>query len=328
MKTNTMLRKLGSTELMVSPIGLGTWQFSKRKNLAGKFWSALTDEESYQIIKASYESGINWFDTAELYGNGESEKTLSRALKKAGITDDDVIVATKWSPFFRFADSIIKTIDKRQGALNGYTISLHQVHNPMSFSSISKEMAAMAKLSDQGKIKYVGVSNFSAEQMRKAYHELARYGYSLASNQVQYNLLNRKIERNKILETAKELGIAIIAYSPLAQGILTGKYHDNPDQIKTKKGFRKRMSAFRRSNLEKTNPVVEILKDIAEKHNATPAQVALNWLVNFHNEQVFAIPGASNVNQAKSNAKAIHLKLTNEEMQTIDITSSKLNEPK
>ncbi|MFP4019138.1 MAG: aldo/keto reductase, partial [Bacteroidales bacterium] len=290
MDTPSNLRKLGNTNLMVSPIGLGTWQFSKRKNLVGKFWPSLTDEESYEIIKTSFENGINWFDTAELYGNGESERTLVRGLQKYNIKDNEVVVATKWSPIFRFANSITKTIDKRKEALNGYTISLHQVHNPMSFSSIRKEMESMARLADEEKIKYIGVSNFSAKQMRKAYHELAKYGHTLASNQVHYNLLNRKIEKYKILETAKELGIAIIAYSPLAQGLLTGKYHKNPKEIKNKKGFRKRMSAFNNKNLEKTKPLIDTLNEIAAQHDTTPAQVALNWLVNFHEKTVFAIP--------------------------------------
>lgn len=323
-KSNQNLRKFGNTELVLTPIGLGTWQFSKRKNLAGKFWPSLTDEQSYDIVKASYENGINWFDTAELYGNGESERTLSRALQNAGINDEDVVIATKWSPIFRFASSIVKTAGKRQKALSPYSIDLHQVHNPMSFSSIRKEMFAMAKLVNQAQIKYVGVSNFSAKQMRKAFHELAKYGYTLASNQVHYNLLNRKIERNQIMETAKELGVSIIAYSPLAQGILTGKYHENPEAIKSKKGFRKRMGSFRQTALERTKPLIEILKEIAQKHEATPAQVALNWLINFHGNQVFAIPGASNTKQAENNAKAMQLKLTEEEMDRLDEESRKV----
>ncbi len=324
MDTPSNLRKLGNTNLMVSPVGLGTWQFSKRKNLVGKFWPSLTDEESYEIIKTSFENGINWFDTAELYGNGESERTLVRGLQKYNIKDNGVVIATKWSPFFRFANSITKTIDNRQEALNGYTISLHQVHSPMSFSSIRKEMEAMARLAEEKKIKYIGVSNFSADQMRKAYHELAKHGHTLASNQVYYNLLNRKIEKYKILETAKELGIAIIAYSPLAQGLLTGKYHKKPKEIKNKKGFRKRMSAFSNKNLAKTKPLIDTLNEIAAQHEATPAQVALNWLVNFHEKTVFAIPGASNTRQAQSNAKAMKLVLSKDEMKTIDKESRKI----
>jgi aryl-alcohol dehydrogenase-like predicted oxidoreductase len=182
----------------------------------------------------------------------------------------------------------------------------------------------MAKLVNENNIQYVGVSNFSASQMRKAYHELAKFGYTLASNQVQYSLLQRKIEKNQVLETAKELGVAIIAYSPLAQGILTGKYHDNPEDIKTKKGFRKRMGGFRESSLKETQPLINKLKEIAEEHYASPAQIALNWLVNYHGNHVFAIPGASSTKQAESNAKAMQIQLSNDEMDALNEESWKI----
>jgi len=251
MEHKDLLRKLGNSDLMVSPLGLGTWQFSKRKNLAGKYWPSLSDEDSYEIVRTSYENGINWFDTAEMYGGGESERTLSGALKHADISDTEVVVATKWMPFFRTSASIVKTIEKRREALEGYNISLHQIHNPASFASIRSQMKAMARLVHEQKIECVGVSNFSAQQMRKAYHELDQHGLKLVSNQVHYNMINRKIEFNGIMEAARELNIAIIAYSPLAQGILTGKYHDEPGAIRNKKGFRKRMGSFQARGLKK-----------------------------------------------------------------------------
>ena len=319
-------RKLGNTDLLLSPIGLGTWQFSKRKNLAGKFWPELSDSDSFDIVRTSYENGVNWFDTAELYGNGESERTLVRAFKYAGIKDENVAIATKWSPIFRTAGSILKTIDARQEALDGFTISLHQIHTPHSFSSIRKEMEAMATLADQRKIKYIGVSNYSANQMRKAYQELNRRGYVLASNQVKYNLLDRKIEFNETMKVAKELGIAIIAYSPLAQGLLTGKYHDNPESIRSEKGLRKLLSSFKQKGLDKSRPLVDLLRSIAQKHGITPAQVALNWVINFHGQHVFAIPGAKNTEQAKSNAVAMKIELSQDEMNKLDEVSRNLNQ--
>jgi aryl-alcohol dehydrogenase-like predicted oxidoreductase len=321
MDNKKLLRHLGNSELMVTPIGLGTWQFSKRNNLAGRFWPFLSEEESHEIVKTSLNNGINWFDTAEMYGGGESEKTLSRALQQSGVDDKEVIIATKWNPILRTARSITKTIGNRQEALAPYTISLHQVHNPASFSNIKAEMKAMAKLVKDQKIKYVGVSNFSASQMRKAHEELQKHGLKLVSNQVRYNLLYRKIEQNGILETARELNVAIIAYSPLAQGILTGKYHENPDAIRSKKGFRKNMGAFKESGLYKTRPLVDKLKEMAEKYDATAAQVALNWTVNSHGNSVVAIPGASNTRQAESNAKAMQINLSEEDMDQIDQAS-------
>lgn len=315
---NNILRNFGNTDLKLSPIGLGTWQFSKGKNLAGKFWPVLSDEASFEIVKAAYNNGINWFDTAEMYGNGESERTLARALKDSGISDSDVVLATKWMPIFRTASSIISTINDRLEALEPYAISLHQVHNPASFSSIKKQMAAMAKLAEQKKIKFIGVSNFSAKQMRKAHKELEKHGLVLASNQVHYNLLRRNIESNGIMDTARELGIAIIAYSPLAQGILTGKYHENHENIKEIKGFRKIMPAFKKRSLQKKQPLINALKEIAKKHDATPAQISLNWLTNFHGGLVFAIPGASSAKQVESNTSAMNIKLTDEELNLID----------
>ena len=317
-------RKLGNSELMVTPIGLGTWQFSKRKNLAGKYWPMLSDEESYAIVQTSYNQGVNWFDSAEMYGNGESERTLARALHAANISDDQVIVATKWKPIFRTARSIKNTIDQRIAALDGYTIALHQIHHPLSFSGIPAQMKAMADLVKDQKIRYVGVSNFSASQMRKAHAELARHGIQLVSNQVHYNMVNRKIEYNGVLEAARELGMAIIAYSPLAQGVLTGKYHDAPESIRGKQGFRKRIGSFKEKGLEKTRPLIDKLREVAANHQATAAQVALNWLTNYHDGTVFAIPGASNTHQAESNAGSMQLELTKEEMKTLDQASIQL----
>lgn len=317
-------RRLGKSELFLTPLGLGTWQFSKRNNLAGKFWSTLSDEESYDIIETSFKNGINWYDTAELYGGGESERTLTRGLQKAGIDNNEVVVATKWWPVFRWASNILKTIEQRKEALKPYTISLHQVHMPFSFSSTKAEMQKMKQLVEQGDIKYIGVSNFSADKMKRAYEELDKHGLKLISNQVRYSLLDRKIEKNGILKTANDLGVSIIAYSPLAQGVLTGKYHQDPALIKGKKGFRKMLPAFKRSKLEKTKPLVDLLEKVAHKYESTPAQVSLNWLINYHGENVFAIPGASNTKQAESNANAMKLEIDSEDINKIAELSAKV----
>jgi aryl-alcohol dehydrogenase-like predicted oxidoreductase len=174
---------------VVSPIGLGCWQFSKGKGLGGKFWPVLEVDEIENIVKVSLEGGVNWFDTAENYGRGESERALSRALKKLGRSPENVIIATKWWPLFRTAKSIIKTIDRRLSALGSFPIDLYQIHWPYSFSSAAAQMKAMAALVRQGKIRYVGVSNFSAQKMRIAQQELSSQGVDLISNQVQYSLL-------------------------------------------------------------------------------------------------------------------------------------------
>jgi aryl-alcohol dehydrogenase-like predicted oxidoreductase len=158
--------------------------------------------------------------------------------------------------------------------------------------------------------------------MRLAHDELGRRGIPLASNQVRYSLLDRSIERNGILEAARELGISIISYSPLAQGILTGRYHENPSLIKTKPGFRKYLSSFRAKGLEKSRPVVEALREVAAKHGRTPAQVALNWLVHFQGQTVVAIPGATKAPQAQENAASQAFALTKDEMDYLDRVSA------
>ena len=311
------LRSLGTTDMMVTPIGLGCWQFSKQKNMAGKFWPILEDDLIDKVVSLSIEGGINWFDTAEIYGNGASERALSRALQAIGKKPGEVFIATKWWPMFRFASNMSKTIDERIKALSPYPIDLYQVHNPWSFSSGKSEMTAMAELLDRKLIKNIGVSNFSAQQMKNAWETLDKKGIPLASNQVLYNLLNRKIESNGVMEMARKLGISIIAYSPLAQGIITGKFHENPELLNNI-GFRKYSSQFKPSGLEKSRPLVMFVKELALKYNVTPSQIALNWLINYHGNTVVAIPGATKDVHVKENAGAMSFTLSDDDMARLD----------
>jgi aryl-alcohol dehydrogenase-like predicted oxidoreductase len=275
----------------------------------------LSGETQNAIVQAALDGGINWFDTAEAYGFGRSERGLSHALQAAGRSDGDVVIATKWMPFGRTAESIGKTIDKRQENLAPFHIDLHQVHNPNSFSKPENEMDAMADLVLAGQIRAVGVSNFSAGQMLRAHSRIQAHGLPLASNQVKYNLLDRQIEGNGILEAARALGITIIAYSPLEWGVLTGKFHDNP-------GLVKRLPLVRRVSvgrmLEKSEPVIRLLKEIAAAHGVKPSQVALNWLVNFSGQTVVAIPGASKPHHAREAAGAMGFTLSDEELARLD----------
>ena len=316
------LRRIGMSDLMVSPIGLGCWQFSRGKGLGGNYWPTLSDGEIRDIVRAGLEGGITWFDTAESYGGGESERALARALKALGKSPAEVILATKWMPLFRTAKSITKTIGTRLENLGVPRIDLYQIHHPISFSSVRQQMKAMASLVRDGKIRYVGVSNFSAARMRAAQKELESFGLKLASNQVRYSLLDRRIETNGILDSARELGISIIAYSPLAQGILSGKFHDDHGLIRKRGGFRKYMSAFKEKGLAKSRPVIEALRELAERYQATPSQVALNWLLAFPGEIVVAIPGATKVRHAQENAGAMSFRLTPDELAQLEGVSA------
>jgi aryl-alcohol dehydrogenase-like predicted oxidoreductase len=158
--------------------------------------------------------------------------------------------------------------------------------------------------------------------MRKAHDELSSFGLHLISNQVRYSLLDRRIETNGILDTAEELGVSIIAYSPLAQGILSGKFHDNPGLIRERSGYRKYMGAFKSKGLEKSRGVVEALKDLAEKYRVTPAQIALNWVINFRGDVVVAIPGATSSTQAKDNTGSMKFELTADDLHRLDELSA------
>ncbi|HEY5470101.1 MAG TPA: aldo/keto reductase [Bacteroidales bacterium] len=315
------LRPLGRTGIMVTPVGLGCWQFSKQNNMAGKFWPTLEDNLIERIVSLSIEGGINWFDTAEVYGGGESEKALSKALKAAGKKPGEVVVATKWWPMFRFASNMRKTISERIRLLDPYPIDLYQVHQPWGFSGEKSEMNVMAELFNRKLIKAIGVSNFSAHKMENSWATLQKSGIPLASNQVRYNLLDRSIESNGVLDLAKKLGITIIAYSPLAQGLVTGKFHDNPELLKNI-GFRRYSSQFKPAALEKSRPVIILLKELAMKYNVTPSQVALNWLIQYNGDTVVAIPGATKEIHVKENCGAMSFSLSDEDMARLDKVSA------
>jgi aryl-alcohol dehydrogenase-like predicted oxidoreductase len=298
---------------MVSPIGLGGMQFAGR--MMATYWNGPHQEEINSIVRVSLEGGINWFDTAEIYGFGHSERALSMALQKAGKKNGDIIIATKWIPIMRTASNIAKTFPTREKHLAPFNIDLFQVHLPTSLSSVEAQMSAMADLLDAKKIKAVGVSNFSEEGMRRAQQALVARGYALASNQVRYSLIDRRIESNGILEAARELGISIIAYSPLALGMLSGKYHQNPEALSRLPLIRRRTI---KSNVEKSRELVEALMDIAGSYSVSASQVALNWLVNYHGNTVVAIPGASRVEQARQNCAAMAFRLKQEDMDRIE----------
>lgn len=309
-------RNLGRTDIKVTPIGLGGNKFGEVKGIFSRMiLPGLTQDEMNQIIKAALDGGINWFDTAEMYGFGASEQGISRALSEAGVGDGEVFIATKWSPFFRRSKNIPRSIDKRLRYLNGYTIDLYMVHFPYGISSIETEMDAMADLIESGKIRSVGVSNYNPEQMRRAHTALEIRGLSLAVNQVQYSLLNREIEINGVLETAQELGVTIIAWGPLGSGILTGKFHKDSGAFKRRPLARRMML---RGNIERSRHLIETLEEIAGRYGVSVPQIALNWLIHFQGETVVAIPGASKVEHAVESAAAMKFRLSDEDMARLD----------
>lgn len=312
-------RKLGKTDIEVSPIGIGVMQFSGGKGMMGKMFPKIEQDNKNEIIGAAINGGVNFFDTAQIYGNGISERSLSDALKSLNVKDDDVIIGTKWIPILKTAKNIPKTIGDRLHYLNGYTIDLFMVHFPISFSPIRKQMDEMAKLVQAGKIRSIGVSNFSADRMQKAHDALEKHNIPLAVNQVNYSLIHRNIESNGVLEKAKELGVTIVAYTPLGSGLLTGIYHNNPKLLDAKGRMKKRQIMRK---LESSRKLVEEMDQIAESHGVTTGQVALNWLINFSGDTVITIPGASKIKHSTESAGAMDFNLTTEELNRIDELSS------
>nr|WP_156809189.1 aldo/keto reductase [Streptococcus ovis] len=296
-------KQLGQTDLYLSPIGLGTWQFSNSHGT----WKTVTDDLVYQIMKTTLTQGVNWIDTAEIYGNGISESFVGRTLNR--LEDEKVLekgstmIADKWWPAFRFASSISRTINQRLAYLERPVIDLYQIHRPNSLSSLQKQIEEMAKLVEAGLIRHVGVSNFSAKEMELAHNYLKEYGLTLASNQVKYNLLDRSPETNGVLETAQRLGISIIAYSPLQQGLLTGRFHSDKTAYKQVSLSRRLSSHIHPRYLEKTRPLMQCIQELATAYDCTPAHIALNWLISHPKASIFAIPGASSVKQGESNVK-------------------------
>lgn len=313
-------RRLGRTEIEITPIGLGTWQFAEGKGFDRFVYEGLAADVTNDIVKTAFDGGINWFDTAEAYGWGRSEQCLARALSAAGIAKGEAVVATKWFPVMRTAESIGKTIIKRRHCLQPYGIDLYQIHQPVALASVKAQMDAMADLVELGLIRSVGVSNFREGGMRKAHAALASRGLPLASNQVKVSLLNRGIETNGVLKAAKELGITIIAWSPLEMGVLTGKFHKDPALLESRPIGRRMVM---RVQMARSAGLIDALDEIGAANGVSAAVVALSWLVNFYGDTVVAIPGATKVSQAEQNVTANELKLSEHEMSRIDELSRK-----
>jgi aryl-alcohol dehydrogenase-like predicted oxidoreductase len=261
-------------------------------------------EEENRAVEASLEAGINLFDTAAFYSGGASELRLGELAR-----GKDVLIASKFPSGLRFqADDFPGELDASLSRLGRASLDLYQHHFPGRVS-IPVLMNHMADALEAGKVMAVGVSNYSAEQMRQAHAALADRGVPLAANQVEYSLLHRQPETNGVLDACRELGVALIAYTPLAGGMLTGKYsaENRPTGF-----YRRVLPRYRRKTLDAIQPVVGLLREIGDRYSKTPSQVALRWLIE--NPIVLPIPGAKNGKQATNNAAALGFSLAAEEV--------------
>ena len=302
---------LGKSNLHVPRMGVGAMVWGNPKGLARlhpaqtAYGGAHGIEEEKRAVEVSIDAGVNLFDTAAMYSNGAAESRLGELTRGR-----DVIIATKYPSGFSFrAEDFPKELDMTLSRLGRNSIDLYQHHYPNTRLSISRLMDFVADAVETGKVRAVGVSNYSAEQMREAHAALARRGIPLASNQVEYSLLNRKPEVNGIMDACRELGITLIAYSPLAGGRLTGKYSA---QNRPSGFFRRILPQYNRKALVAIQPVVGLLKSIGEKYSKSPSQVALRWLIE--NPIVLPIPGAKNGKQVADNTQALTFSLTEEEV--------------
>ncbi|TDE15841.1 aldo/keto reductase [Jiangella asiatica] len=318
-------RRLGRTDFEITPIGLGCLPFGG-PGVTDRFYATITQPVATEIVRAALAGGITWFDTAEMYGKGHCERTLTTALREHGIEPGRVTIATKWTPLLRRASSIGRTIGARHAALQGYPVDLHQIHMPHGgFSSIASQVRTMAELRAAGKIGAIGVSNFSAAQMERAHQVLREYGLPLASNQVQINFVERGIEREGVLEAARRLGVTLIAMSPLRTGLFTGAFHDDPSRLTSMRRIRRRLAGFNARTLARTAPLIDELRAIGTAYGATVGQVALSWLTTFYGDTVVAIPGASKPRHAAESAAAMDLRLTEKELDRLDELSRGLS---
>jgi aryl-alcohol dehydrogenase-like predicted oxidoreductase len=282
----------------LSAVGLGTWQFGSGEWGYGKAYAADT---APAIVARSLDLGVNLFDSAEVYASGRSERILGAAL--AG-RRSEAFVATKLLPLVPVDPVVAWRARKSLSRLATDALDLYQLHWPNPVVPLRRTMAAMGKLQEEGLVHHIGVSNFSLTQWQDAE---ACLGAPVLSNQVRYSLLDRSCERT-ILPWAQANGRIVMAYSPLAQGVLSGRY----DPGHPPSGLRSATTAFLPENLRRAEPLLGTLREVAAAHGASCAQIALAWLV--HQPGVVVIPGASSVAQAEANAASADLSLSDTEL--------------
>ena len=305
--------RLGTSEIEVTRIIMGTWQAGKA------MWAGIDDRETTKAIRAGYDAGINTFDTAESYGKGHSERILGEALASVR---DRVVLATKVPSHLLQYDQVIEACHRSLENLRTDCIDLYQIHWPAgSFKSkivpIEETMRAMNDLEAQGKIRAIGVSNFSRAQLEEA----CRHG-RIVSLQPPYSLFWRHAEQNA-MPYCRENGITLLAYSPMAQGLLTGKFGKGH---KFAKGdHRKRNKLFRQEHAERVQRALDELRPIAEERGITLGQLALGWVIA--QPGTCAIAGARNAEQVLENAKAGEVRLSAPDLARMNEIGRRVTDP-
>ncbi len=282
----------------VSAVGLGTWQFGSTE---WGYGSDYAEREAAAIVQRALDVGITLFDTAEIYGFGRSERILGQAL---GPRRDEAFVASKIFPVLPIGPVVLQRARASVRRLGIDALDLYQLHQPNPVVPLSSTMPAFGQLLDEGVVRHVGVSNYSLARWEAAEEALGR---PVLSNQVRYNLVDRRPEKD-LVPYAQSHDRLVIAYSPLAQGLLSARYdeHHRPGGM-----VRAASPAFHPENLRRAAPMLDVLREVAGAHHATPSQIALAWLIRRPN--VVVIPGASSAAQVEVNAAAADIELADDE---------------
>jgi aryl-alcohol dehydrogenase-like predicted oxidoreductase len=300
---------IGTTR-KISKIGLGAWQFGSRDWGYGDQYA---EQVAHAIVRRALELGVTLFDTAEIYGFGRSERILGKAL---GEDRESVFLATKIFPLVPVAPVVEQRAVASANRLGAHRLDLYQVHQANPLVRDGTIMRGMDALQRVGLVDQVGVSNYSLRRWRAAEHAL---GSRVVSNQVSYSLVDRSPERD-LLPFAESHDRMVIAYSPLAQGLLSGRYHrGNRPANRVRVGS----PLFLADNLDRAGDLIATLREVAGAHSATPAQIALAWVI--HRPAVVAIPGAASVEQLESNVAAAEIKLGDDECQTLQAASDRFS---
>ena len=303
---------LPGTDVSVPPLGVGTWAWGDRSTWGmGGYDTDLTRDSITAAWATSLDAGVTFFDTAEVYGGGESERIIGRLLADDPGRAASAVVATKFMPSpwkLDVRSALMKSLRASLSRLGLPAVDLYQIHGPISLRSHAALAEALATAHAAGLVKAVGVSNYSAKETASMASALAAHGLKLATNQIEFSLLRRAPETNGLLATCAELGVVPLAYSPIGQGRLTGKYTaSNPPPGKR---------TFSNHPMEVVDGVVAELRRIGDAYGGKlPSQVALNWVMA---KGAIPIPGAKNAHQAAENAGALGWSIGRDDLDRLD----------
>ena len=303
---------LAGSDIAVPALGVGTWAWGDRSTWGmGGYDTDLTRETIAEAWTASIDAGVTLFDTAEVYGGGESERILGSLLAADPGRAASVVVATKFMPSpwkLQVRGSLLASLRASLDRLGLASVGLYQIHGPISLRSHSALADALAAAHQAGLVSAVGVSNYSVKETRSMAEALASRGLRLATNQIEFSLLRRSPETGGLLATCRDLGVLPLAYSPIGQGRLTGKYsaaHPPPGK-----------RTFSNHPMEVVDGVVAELRRIGDRHGGKlPSQVALNWVMA---KGAVPIPGAKNRQQAEENAGALGWSIDDDDVARLD----------